>query len=98
MTELAKGQAAGVRARHRIECVTRLPCRIAINVEAPAVEAGDLIRSGANSDLDAVGTWRILEAADGTQAVRLGSVDAQALDAAACAGASAAISPPTTTG
>jgi hypothetical protein len=66
VTELAPGQADGVGARHRIEWRGRLPYRVTIEVEAAAIEPGELIRAIARGDLDGSGTWRFLDAADGT--------------------------------
>ena len=66
VTELAPGGADGVGARHRIEWRSRLPYRVAIEVEVAAIEPSELIRARASGDLDGVGTWRFLDAVDGT--------------------------------
>jgi len=67
VTELAPGATDGLNSRHRIEWRSRLPYRVTIEVEAAAIEPGELIRARASGDLDGIGTWRFLDADDGTQ-------------------------------
>jgi uncharacterized protein YndB with AHSA1/START domain len=64
--ELEAGRDDGVGARHQITWRSRLPYRVAIEVEVTSVARGEMIRGSSRGDLDGVGTWRFLDAAGGT--------------------------------
>jgi uncharacterized protein YndB with AHSA1/START domain len=73
--ELAPGGSNGVGARHRIFWHSRLPYRVAIDVETTEMQPGVLIRARSRGDLDGLGTWRFSDAVEGTRVRYLWEVE-----------------------
>jgi uncharacterized protein YndB with AHSA1/START domain len=75
VTTLASGGSNGVGARHRIVWRSRLPYRVAIDVEVTEVHPGALIRARSQGDLDGQGTWRFTDVPAGTRVQYLWEVE-----------------------
>jgi uncharacterized protein YndB with AHSA1/START domain len=65
--ELAAGDERGIGARRRILWRSRLPYRIAIEVEATEIVRGERIVALSRGDLDGIGTWTFADTAAGTR-------------------------------
>lgn len=77
VSALAPGGSNGVGACHRIVWRSRLPYRVAIDVEVVEVQPGTLLRGRSGGDLQGQGTWRFSDADDGTRVHYLWEVDAR---------------------
>lgn len=73
--ERAAGDERGIGARQRIVWRSRLPYRIAIEVEVTEIVRGERIVAVSRGDLDGQGTWTFADTAAGTRIEYLWQVE-----------------------